>query len=281
MKRCKKGTRKNKAGECVQKDVAKTPTRKRCPNGTRKNKQGECVKKVFHTPRTLYAKRNFKKPIMLLNQKNGKHDLLFQVTFNEKQFRKFVGPNDPDTSPMFDCVVQTLFSLGLRDVNLAKQNSKTINNKKVSFMRPSKIKKYISEAFDIDQKNIVFNFKSVKSYNEVDEFFYENLENNYASYCSISFKKKGEVSKDKVVSSHALVVYKKNNILHYFDPQRKSRKTGTNFLEYSLSIMYELDEYGEKDTNMNDISKLRWFQIVDLKEKKPLVRNDCIIDENG
>ena len=69
-------------------------------------------------------------------------------------------------------------------------------------MTPAKIKKYISEAFDIDQKNIVFNFKSVKSYNEVDEFFYENLENNYASYCSISFKKKGEVSEDKESQSN-------------------------------------------------------------------------------
>jgi len=43
-KRCPKGTRKNKAGDCVK--SKKTGTQKRCPKGSRKNKAGDCVKKT-------------------------------------------------------------------------------------------------------------------------------------------------------------------------------------------------------------------------------------------
>jgi hypothetical protein len=278
MKRCKNGTRKNDAGECVKKDTLKRQL-KRCANGTRKNKAGECVKKIFITPRTAYAKKHFKNPIKLLNKRNGKYDVLFQVSYKEKQFHKFVGPNDPNVIPIDDCVVQTLFSLGLREVNQAKHNSSYITSTRKPFITPRKTEKYISEIFDIEKKHIVFKYKNLNSYREVDDFFYENLQNNYATYCSITFKKKGAKKTDNDVGGHALVVYKKNNILNYFDPQRKSRKTNQNFFEHSLSNMYELDEYGDKIENKNDISKLRWFQIVDLKEKKQLVRNDCIIDE--
>jgi hypothetical protein len=41
-KRCPKGTRKNKAGDCVK--SKETGTQKRCPKGSRKNKAGDCVK---------------------------------------------------------------------------------------------------------------------------------------------------------------------------------------------------------------------------------------------
>jgi len=43
-KRCPKGSRKNKAGDCVKNK--ETGTQKRCPKGSRKNKAGDCVKKT-------------------------------------------------------------------------------------------------------------------------------------------------------------------------------------------------------------------------------------------
>ena len=41
-KRCPNGTRKTKTGDCTPKDEI---FRKRCPNGTRKNREGECIEK--------------------------------------------------------------------------------------------------------------------------------------------------------------------------------------------------------------------------------------------
>ena len=55
MKRCPKGTRKNKEGMCVKKySPSISPLKvKRCPNGTRKNKKGVCEKKMKNnSPKT-------------------------------------------------------------------------------------------------------------------------------------------------------------------------------------------------------------------------------------
>ena len=302
MKRCKNGTRKNQSGECIKKsEIVKTlkrckngtrktqsgcvkkseivKTLKRCENGTHKNKRGECVRKIFVTPRTAYANRYFKKPAVLLNKdKNGKMDVMFQVSYkNPQQFLKYQGANDPDKYPERDCLIQSLFSLGLRDIQKAKEDSRKIFSTKKG-VNPKKTIKYIKEIFDIDKENIVFKVNKIKSYREIEDFLDKNLYNNHASILSIGYRKK---ETGEHTHGHALIVYKENNILHFFDPQikaqNKKRKTPRNFLEFSLSNLYDYDENADEVMHESEPSAMRWYNIINVKNKKKMVKNDCII----
>jgi hypothetical protein len=125
--RCPNGTRKNKQDVCQPKTVLnpnlpKTKS-KRCPNGFRKIK-GECkqyTKKTHATPRTKYSCRYFKKPIQM--SKNE----LFQINFDKPdQFKKYVNLSK---EPTLDCGYQSLFALGLLEVEHAKKSSEEVNTK--------------------------------------------------------------------------------------------------------------------------------------------------------
>jgi len=73
-KRCPKGTRRNKEGACVSKNVSSNKTRtKRCPKGTRRNKEGNCVGKTKSSPQKEKMKTPPKstKYIITIHNSNG------------------------------------------------------------------------------------------------------------------------------------------------------------------------------------------------------------------
>ena len=73
-KRCPKGTRRNKEGACVSKNVSANKTRtKRCPKGTRKDKEGNCVGKTKSSPQKEKMKTPPKstKYIITIHNSNG------------------------------------------------------------------------------------------------------------------------------------------------------------------------------------------------------------------
>jgi len=104
-----------KIKECEQKDKPEVekPVAKRCPNGTRKNK-GDCIPKMA-TPRTQYACR-FKKPIYLSERD------LFQIHFDTPD--QFIQYTNLSKTPKLDCGYQSLFALGLLEVEHAKKVQK-------------------------------------------------------------------------------------------------------------------------------------------------------------
>ena len=123
--RCPNGTRKNKKGDCEPTSKKLASKSKRCPNGTKKNK-GVCVPKTeklakMATPRTKYSCRYFKKPIQM--SKNE----LFQISFDTpEQFKKYVNLSK---DPKLDCGYQSLFALGLLEVEHAKKSAEEVNTK--------------------------------------------------------------------------------------------------------------------------------------------------------
>jgi hypothetical protein len=222
--RCPNGTRKNKQGDCVKKTMTKLALKpgstkiKRCPNGTRKNKKGDCepstskrcpngtknkgdcVPKTekMATPRTKYSCHYFKKPIQM--SKNE----LFQVGFDTpEQFKKYVNLSN---SPKLDCGYQSLFALGLLEVEYAKKSAEEVNTK-------GKVGIYTNELITFFRLNFGFTSKeSIQSYDSHDtkKFLQNHLENNSATILLLEFAKNG----------HYIVGYKWKNKVHFYDPQQ-------------------------------------------------------------
>ena len=223
--RCPNGTRKNKQGVCEPKDKPKpspvpdlNPYKpKRCPNGTRKNKQGVCEpkdqSKITATPRTQYACR-FKKPIYLSERE------LFQIHFDTPdQFTNYVNLSK---APKLDCGYQSLFALGLLEVEHAKKSAEEVNTK-------GKVGIYNKELMTFFRVNFGFTSKeTIEVYNRhyIKLFLKHHLANNHATILLLQLK-----------SGHYIVAYKYKDVVHFYDPQAsKHREVDEKTLFYYFKV---------------------------------------------
>jgi len=209
--RCPNGTRKNKQGVCEPKDKPKTekidnPEKVtkpvRCPNGTRKNKQGVCEPKAMATPRTQYACR-FKKPIYLSERD------LFQIHFDTPD--QFIQYTNLSKAPKLDCGYQSLFALGLLEVEHAKKSAKEVNTK-------GKVGIYTQELISFFRVNFGFTpNETMDTYERrfIKLFLENNLANNHATMLLLHFAKSG----------HYIVAYKYKDVVHFYDPQANKHRT--------------------------------------------------------
>jgi hypothetical protein len=217
--RCPNGTRKNKQGVCEPKDKPDlNPYKpKRCPNGTRKNKQGVCEpkdqSKITATPRTQYACR-FKKPIYLSERE------LFQIHFDTPdQFTNYVNLSK---APKLDCGYQSLFALGLLEVEHAKKSAEEVNTK-------GKVGIYNNELMTFFRVNFGFTSKeTIEVYKRhfIKLFLKHHLANNHATILLLQLK-----------SGHYIVAYKYKDVVHFYDPQAsKHREVDEKTLFYYFKV---------------------------------------------
>lgn len=205
--RCPNGTRKNKLGLCEPKpDKSPQVPKKRCPNGTRKNKQGECAPKTFQgskTPRTKYTCKFFKKQIYLSERE------LFQIHFDTPdQFKEYANLSK---SPKLDCGYQSLFALGLLEVEHAKKSAEEVNTKGKVGIFTNELKTFFRVNFGFKpEENIdVYERRFIKIFLE------NNLANNHATMLLLNFEKNG----------HYIVAYKYKDVVHFYDPQKSKHRT--------------------------------------------------------
>jgi hypothetical protein len=219
--RCPNGTRKNKQGDCIPKAPDKpVPDKpKRCPNGTRKNKQGDCIPKApdkpkrcpgtrkgvcepKDTPRTQYACR-FKKPIYLSERE------LFQIHFDTPD--QFINYTNLSKAPKLDCGYQSLFALGLLEVDHAKKSAEEVNTKGKVGIFTNELKTFfrINFGFKPEETIEVYNRRFIKPFLE------NNLANNHATIILLHFAKNG----------HYIVAYKYKDVVHFYDPQLNRHRT--------------------------------------------------------
>lgn len=222
--RCPNGTRKNKQGVCEPKDNLVPDLNpykpKRCPNGTRKNK-GICEPKdqsiskgITATPRTQYACR-FKKPIYLSDRE------LFQIHFDTPdQFTNYVNLSK---APKLDCGYQSLFSLGLLEVEHAKKSAQEVNVKgKVGIFNKELMTFFrINFGFTPEETIDVYNRHFIKL------FLKHHLANNHATMLLLQLEKSG----------HYIVAYKYKDVVHFYDPQAsKHREVDEKTLFYYFKV---------------------------------------------
>lgn len=205
--RCPNGTRKNKQGVCIPKDkpkenpIAKEP-KSRCPNGTRKNKQGVCEPKAMATPRTQYACR-FKKPIYLSERD------LFQIHFDTPD--QFIQYTNLSKAPKLDCGYQSLFALGLLEVEHAKKSAEEVNKKGKVGIFTNELRTFfrINFGFTPNETMDTYERRFIKLFLE------NNLANNHATILLLHFAKNG----------HYIVAYKYKDVVHFYDPQANKHRT--------------------------------------------------------
>jgi hypothetical protein len=211
--RCPNGTRKNKQGVCEpkpDKSLSKSDLKvKRCPNGTRKNKQGICEPKIvgkkvtMATPRTKYTCKYFKKPIYLSERE------LFQIHFDTPdQFENYANLSK---SPKLDCGYQSLFALGLLEVEHAKKSAHDVNTKGKVGIFTNELRTFFRINFGFTPTERIH---SLETYN-AKVFLESKLANNHATMILLNFEKNG----------HYIVAYKYKDVVHFYDPQKSKHRT--------------------------------------------------------
>jgi hypothetical protein len=290
--RCPNGSRKNKSGTCVSTNQKQKPgSIKKCSKGTRKNKNGVCViytstkknrsenkSSVRKTPRSIYARRYFadnKTRIHLLDKINvGDNSVMFQVNYNDvSQFTNYENLHD---KPQIDCFFQSIFSLGLRDVKIAKIDSKNINAYGKSGVTSDDIRTFIKNAFNLSLYEVVeFTYVRLDKYvieqkkgrkfikRLIGKFLDGKIKEGYASLIFVE-----RFYEDGRRGGHYIITYKNNNIVYYFDPQKKSRANGEHDMFNSTDIYKVLN---------SGIISIGYFTINNLKSPMPLLDTTCPI----
>ena len=154
-KRCPKGSRRNKDGNCVSKNSITKKT-KRCPKGTRRNKEGNCVGKTKSSPQKEKMKTPPKstKYIITIHNSNGTQikDMDFSIDDPLDFITKVEKQSDvSDIIPMDDSYIETYAQQVVRKpmeaVDLDEQASvwfvNTDKNVKPSYDVEYKDKSYI------------------------------------------------------------------------------------------------------------------------------------------
>ena len=129
-KRCPKGTRRNKDGDCVSKNESTKKT-KRCPKGTRKDKEGNCVGKTKSSPQKEKMKTPPKSTKYIITIHNSNGTQIKDMDFSIDEPLEFITKVEKqsgvsDIIPMDDSYIKTYAKLmhkSMEDVDGDEQAS--------------------------------------------------------------------------------------------------------------------------------------------------------------
>ena len=192
------------------------------------------------TPRTSYARTYFTKPIVL------KAKPLFQITFDISQFRNYKQITEKTN---IECFIQTLFSLGLRDIHAAKEDIEKLTVMKRGTPWTEETK-YIEQCFGLDgqvrHEWLISEFISYKfsaytkkpSDSKYMDYYSELRRTSVSNSCDIIFN---DLDNDCATIlllmyasredyGHYIVAAKRNNHLLFFDPQKNKFSVDINTL---------------------------------------------------
>jgi len=236
------------------------------------------------TPRTLYARSHFKdKPIYLLDKARelsipGSTDpsILFQISISgPEQFTNYVNLSKKGDKPLIDCFFQSLFTLGLREVSLAKKDAKKINKRGKDGVLFTEGAQYLASTFGIPKELVKYVSVPFPTYNNkhattsINQFMTNHLENNHATILTLQFDKYG-----KRVFSHYMVVYKHKNKIFYFDPQNKTDVPDNRILSKTLANII-------KYTGNTFISRFGYYSVSGLDDPIQMINVRCPIKYVG
>jgi hypothetical protein len=245
-----KGCDNSNVGSCKNKRVSNNTTRRQ-------------------TDRSIYARKYFENKTgtihMLDKIRKGDTTVMFQV--NYKDVGQFLNYENLHNNPKLDCFFQSIFSLGLHDVKMAKKHSFQVNKKGRSGVNSNDVKLFIKNAFELTDDEIVefyiYNNNNSKiTGKKINNIFKNHLKNGYAT---VIFVKR--LVDNGLIAGHYLVMYKYNNKIYFFDPQKKTRGD-VNGVSISTRI---------EDVIINDVLQIGWFEIDNLKSPKPLIHTSCHI----
>jgi hypothetical protein len=199
---------------------------------------------------------------------------MVQVNYNHVE--QFTNYRNLATNPSDDCFFQTIFSLGLRDVKIAKQDSMT-SNSVGNGASIEEIKKYIKIAFDLS-KNEKVSYRRFDLSKELLQLkmtreqmnekivglLSPNIKEGYAAPISITryYKNTGERG------GHSMIAYKYNDTLYFFDPQKKVNYVTIGNIFNSTNIF---------QVSSSDIIQFGYYTVSNLQHSKLLKNTTCKI----
>ena len=232
------------------------------------------------SPRTRYANRMETTSIAMLGGKRG--DLL-KIRIGEEPSSadassadaSSTGPPHRNLFQIFsnysnlsnlhvkkiDCVFQTLFSLGLRDIHTAKHESNVINKlgfykKKIIGVQALQLESYIQQIFGLEKENTkVIHIESF-SIIKMNEYLSTKLLENTCTILLFTYKN-GKFG-------HCVTAFKHNNKIYIFDPQLTTTYSSSIYsFKEDMSIIYE------------DIDSFTVICLSQHVESKPLIVDNC------
>jgi uncharacterized protein YjbI with pentapeptide repeats len=239
----------------------------------------------LRSPRTRYSNRMETTSIAMLGGKRG--DLLKIRIGEEPSFAdassadassadaSSAGPHQPTLFQMFsnysnlsklhikkiDCVFQTLFSLGLRDIHTAKHESNVINKlgfykKKIIGVQALQLESYVQQIFGLEKENTkVIHIESF-SIIRMNEYLSTKLLENTCTILLFTYKN-GKFG-------HCVTAFKHNNQIYIFDPQLTTTYSSSIYsFKEDMSIIYE------------DIDSFTVICLNQVLESKPLILDNC------
>jgi len=237
------------------------------------------------TPRTAFSKAYFTKPVTLLNkypedsESVSQHKLLFQVSFTSPdQFVNYV--NLSKNRPKIDCFYQSLFSIGLRDVNKAKMDSVEVDEKGERGVRVTDQKEYLAKVFGLRDGQIEYvNSGEIRDSNglftkrlgleRIRDVLKRKLKDNHTTPLALFFYKYG-----KATFGHTIIAYKYRGTIYFFDPQQKGILDDKKIRSKTLT---HLSKYAENSY----IGGFSYFMIDELPEPREPINLTCDIPYVG
>ncbi len=207
------------------------------------------------TPRRAYYKKyNQKNPFLLPNKE------LFQIAFNEPD--QFTNYTQITSNTSFECFIQSLFSLGLRDPKQGKKDVVKIQKNKFKGVKFEEAAKYFETSFGLHPGQIKYEETEFECDSCMDVFFDNLLENNCATIISLLIYRMN----DSTTFGHFMIVYKLNDELVFFDPQ--------------LNAHYENSSRLQDDFNAEgqEISFYGYFKTNNITQPVELKNNSCPIN---
>ena len=228
---------------------------------------------IERSPRTRYANRMETSSIAMLGGKRG--DLL-KIRISEDADAE-ASSADASSRNLFqifsrysnlsklhvkkiDCVFQTLFSLGLREIHTAKHESNVINKlgfykKKLIGVQALQLESYVQQIFGLNKENtkvINVTFSII----QMNEYLSIKLLENTCTILLFTYKN-GEFG-------HCVTAFKHHNKIYIFDPQLTTTYSNSIYsLKEDMGIIYE------------DINSFTLVCLNEVVESKPLIVDNC------
>jgi len=193
------------------------------------------------TPRRAYYKKyNQKNPFLLPNKQ------LFQISFNDPG--QFTNYTQITSNTLFECFIQTLFSLGLRDPKQGKKDVVKLKKIKAKGVQFAEAATYFEAIFELQPGQIQYNETPFDYAGLMDDFFDNLLENNCATIFSFIYRTNDS---NATIFGHFMIVYKVNDELVFFDPQLNVHYENLSHLQYNFEVdrNVEIMFYGYFETN--------------------------------
>ena len=264
---------------------------------TQSYKESRSLQKVYDlpleedSPRTKYYNTYFNKPVKLLG-----HHSMVQFSFTPEQFENYVVFDRLSNGIVLasgSCVLHGLFSLGLRSSTQVKHDSMRMYDKSVQGISPQSFIRYLVKITKLPKNSIIFissekrsikmkddgvlksSTKSVDFETEIKEYMDSHLENNHATIIWV-----GNIDRtNNKHNVHAIIVYKKNNKIKYFDPQMvliHKYNTGYSTVKecmryygdmfFTFFITYHINNYEKQDDILIDDERSCYIPFGDSPE---------------